>query len=94
MKKKETHLKDIENWIVNYYTYEDILRVFDSRFYTKKYGESIKINYKTFDIIYIKPSLEPIVFEMKEASKSLGNIDNMDKKHIIQGVERLVENHG
>lgn len=85
-------LNRIQDWDINYSTYVDTLRLFAKEIYATKSNELIKKNFDGFTIVYFRGGVEPALFEMKHASKRLGEVDNLTKEAIIQRVIKYLEN--
>ncbi len=78
------------NWHVNYSTYVDNLQVFKSDIYSKRSKDLINKKFKNYTVVCDKTTLEPILIEMKEASKYIGELDDMSQNDIIETIERYI----
>lgn len=78
------------NWRVNYSTYVDNLQVFKSDIYSKRSKDLINKKFKDYTVVCDKTTLEPILIEMKEASKYIGELDDMSQNDIIETIERYI----
>lgn len=84
----------IQDWSIAYSPYVDTLHVYKNVFNRVPRKDQIDKDYGQFYIIFNSKDSQLLLFEMKHASKSFGKIDNMQKRHIIQRVEELVNHHG
>lgn len=84
----------LNDWSIAYSPYVDTLHVYKNILNKKKDKELINKDYGRFIIVLDSNTYQLLLFEMKHASKDFGNIDNMDKRHIIRRVKEMVKNHG
>ena len=81
------------DWSVKYSPYVDTLHVYKNTFSTIPKSELKDKDYGDFYIVCRTKDSQIILFEMKSASNVFGEIDKMDKEHIIRKVKRYIESH-
>jgi hypothetical protein len=86
----QLQLSPLSKWNITYSTYVDNLQVFKKSVYSKNDEELINKRFSKYTIVCDKKTLEPILIEMKQASKSIGELDNMAKKDIIKAIEGYI----
>lgn len=86
--------KSLSNWKISYNPYSDLFQIFNDTIF-KTPDKDLKTEKRGFAVLfYTKDSNKPLMVEFTHAYKYLGDIDNMDKKHIIQSVIGYIDNHG
>ena len=91
---KELTQDYIKDWVLNYSTYVDTLRLFNDDIYSKKSKDLRREDFSKYTIVYYINSSKPVLFEMKHASNTLGEIDNLTKEDIIHRVIGYIHNNG
>jgi len=81
----------LKEWSIAYSPYVDTLHVYKNFFNSVPKREQISKDFGKFHVIFNSRDADLLLFEMKHASQSFGDIDNMDKEHIIQKVKGCIE---
>lgn len=85
-------MSTIQRWNLEYSTYIDTLSLFSDEVYSMRSDELLRHDHKNFSIVYSNKSNEPVIFEMRNASRQLGEVDNLTKEDIIQRVIGYIKN--
>ena len=81
------------NWNVSYSIYVDDLHIFKNDVYSKKSSDLVNKKFKNYTIVCDKATLEPVLIEMKQASRHIDELDNMSQIDIINSIERYINAH-
>lgn len=85
---------DYKDWFIAYSPYVDTLHVYSNDLNKKSNEELVDKDFGKFFATFDLHSHELLLFEMKSASQDFGDIDNMDKEHIIKRVKEMIGHYG
>ena len=91
---KTANANDLKTWKITYNPYTDLFQIYEERVFHMPDSEIASKSKGVAKLLYDKKTHSPLLIEFSNAYEHLGDIDNMSKESIIQGVIGYVRSHG